>query len=323
MYEALRLFMSQQCPAHPKSQKEGKLNGDEPVLQMLSEPRPWDWRVQNAGTTPSDAYDFFDHMPAALRGKIYLQSAQSFSKNYRAFLRLLDPSTFPDPQALQQGLAANERPVDCSATMPLGWTKVYSIETGLSEARPAWTVPFTPYSWKQNVASRSGAMELDLTGGDAEIALGKDDRVVENAAITKLGFSSSAWGCIPISPCSWFDSSITVLALQGGGPYKVSGWDNEKVFGERGLLASRVAEFIVALNPCAVAEIKNEALGADVAPDSLRLGGVRFTKGSAEPGTISASIVQEVSAETTRLSAVSTDGQAYIIAVYVTSGYNL
>lgn len=330
MYDALKNFLSQQADREPgltaaRVKKMSNLPG--PLLQTLFEPLPWDWQVPGTGSMVAEAYDFCDRMPSSPNGENYVRSADSFSDNYREFLGLLDQNKFPDPSALARAVEANTPPVDAASPTPFGWTTV-NFTTTVVQRRPGWTIPIYPSDWIGKVSNVPNPMKLDLSGSGITLALGEQYTVVRSEAIVKFGFAAAAWGSIPISPGSWYASSIVKLVKMLNGPYISPELNNDKIFGESGLLPSRVAEFIVALNPSAEIEVQNAALSAitplSTPTDSVRFAGFSFTAGTPAPGTIPASINYEAaSSDSTRITVSSSFDQAYIIAVYVTPGANL
>lgn len=292
------------------------------ALQMLAEPLPWNWAVPELGMTPADAYGFFDFMPASLQAHTYVPSSQSFSRNYVGFLNLLNPETVLGAPALETALMANKPPANPSGALPAGWTRVNFISEGLV-VRPAWSIPLYPFSWIQSVARVP--MNLDLAGSGAILARGEQQDLIAGPAVAEQSIYASAWGAIPISPGSWFDSAIIATVRLCDKPYRNPNLSNTRVLGEGGMLPGRVAQFVVVLNPTLEMDFLSSALSADQAADApahtVWTAGLCFSSTGQVAGSIPAAVsVTPISETMTRVTAQA-NGQdrAFIIAVYIES----
>jgi hypothetical protein len=293
------------------------------ALQMLEEPIVWNWPTPSTGTTPPQAYNFFDFMPvSSVDGQTYFPSSISFSEGYRTFLMLIDRGKYPDQATLDRAIESNPPSSPLSpglTTIPPGWTRVTEV-TGIQVAKPGWSIPLYPTDWIASVAS--SPLTLDLLGNEIALASGR----IDSTAVTKLGFSAAAWGVIPISPAAWFFGSIVSTVKLFGGPYQGATLTNAGIFGSGGLLPCRVAQFIVALDPSVDIEVQNTALDGGVPIDTISVAGFVFDNAPFDntlpvAGTVRAGIATEMdSASTTRIKAQATgDHQAFIIAVQVES----
>jgi hypothetical protein len=284
-------------------------------LQLLAEPLPWNWGSPSTGSTPPQAYNFFDFMPVSSNdADPYVPSSNSFSAGYRTFLTLIDRDHYPDPQVIDSALQANPSSSTYSPPLPPGWTRV-TDETQISSAKPGWSIPLYPPDWISAVSS--SRLSLDLLGSELKLS----SQVVPVDQIQKLNFSADHWGRIPITPSTWYNGSIVSYVRAMAGPYKNIGINNMKIFGAGGIIPCRVAQFTVALNPRVDVEVVSNVLNRNDLIDSLSVGGFRFGDADDDTSSVRARIsVEAASQSTARITASPLGGnQPFIMSVEIES----
>ena len=224
--------------------------------QLLIPTLSWNWPTATIGTISDDQFQFADRMPVSSEpATLYLQSANSFSDNYRTFLDFIDPQSFPSKSLLKEAKEKIKQPDGDPATAPTppGWTKVNIA--GINRWRPIWNVPVNASTWKNDVEAGAiqnpGTILIRLKDGDNTKGTTLEKRFADNhssllsdesAHFEQISITAKAWGQIGINPGAWFDSSIFLL----GRKYVP---DEKSFFGKKGLLSCRVAAFYVAYKP--------------------------------------------------------------------------
>ena len=207
-------------------------------VQMLFSPLPWDWPVPSSGTTPSQAYKFFELNPGQPGGiAIIRPDRQELQQKLPGLSEVDRRRQLPRSGGVAQRAGRQSPPFQApNAPLPLGWTRVTDV-TGTQVSEPGWTVPYYPTEWINRVENRP--LTLDLSGSDVWLSNRTQGQLVDPKAVTKLGFSARAWGSLAVAPAQWFDSSIVDTVRLSNGPFSNPQLDARKILGQDGLLPRR------------------------------------------------------------------------------------
>ncbi len=242
-------------PKHVQKHVEELLNlNDIPNtnIQMLSEWRVWDWGVQAIGQTSQEQWNFCDRIPLSTESGIFVSGSQSFSENYNTFLNLIDTNIFKPLSILEKNKADNIDPEQ--QQIKQGWTNV-QYTSGPNVLERAWDISSNSFEWKNKV--QNGAkVTLNISNEPVlyknDSTKNKDKPLILN---NEFKIKAEKFGVITVSPNLWYNGSIVTLAKHT--PYiYLSNFQNEMFFGRDGLINSRVASFIVALNPSILIDSK-------------------------------------------------------------------
>tara|TARA_R110000868_G_scaffold4656_25_gene29029 strand:+ start:780 stop:1859 length:1080 start_codon:yes stop_codon:yes gene_type:complete len=222
--------------------------------QVLVPSQDWDWTTAASGSIPTNQFYLADTLPQSTEnGSEFAASSDSFSKNYRLFLDMIDLSTFPSAVNLQ--LAKNRiiapSGTPAGGTAPPGWTKI--MRSGVLRWAPNWIASDTCKNWTNQAVtkppSKPQTITISLGSGTQQSAIAAD--LIANhpslqpetllRTFNSVAITAQNWGKITLTPGEWFESGL----LQIGQSYMKN---PAMFFGSSGLLRGRVSAFYVGFN---------------------------------------------------------------------------
>ncbi len=242
------IAMARRALPPPPSRSATPLTGRN---QVLVPSQNWDWSTSATGSIPTNQFYLADNLPQSTQnGGEFASSSDSFSKNYRLFLNMIDVATFPASVGLQQAKQRITAPTSspASGTAPPGWTKI--MPAGVLRWAPNWVASQTSKSWTNEAITkppqRPQTIRISLNTGGQPSAVARD--LITNHPATQpehllrtfsaVSITAKNWGKITLSPGDWFESGL----LQVGQSYMKN---PEMFFGASGLLRGRVSAFYV------------------------------------------------------------------------------
>lgn len=222
--------------------------------QVLVPAQEWDWTTTAAGSIPTNQFNLADTLPQSTEnGSEFAASSDSFSKNYRLFLDLIDSSEFPSAANLQLAKNRITPPTGSPAggTAPPGWTKV--MRSGVLRWAPNWLASDTSKNWTNQAVTRPPGQPQTITislgsaGQQHAVAadlIGTPRSVLPETLLrtfSTVAITAQNWGKITLTPGEWFESGL----LQIGQSYMKN---PATFFASSGLLRGRVSAFYVGFN---------------------------------------------------------------------------
>ena len=235
---------------HNKAKAGPVLTSSQSVIPTIA----WDWPTASVGMASTSAFEFADTLPISCQADTYYQpSSDSFTNNYRNFLSLTQSTSKPLMRLIKKARRKIAVPKGSTANSPTppGWS-IIKIN-GITRWCPNWKYSDTALNWQQKVLDGSinnpGKITINLknnTNQNQLLVTKKPKSPITkqldvNDSFEKVVIEASAWGQISITPDSWYDSSIITLASS-----ELSPTLQDKFFGDKGLLACRLASFYVA-----------------------------------------------------------------------------
>lgn len=222
--------------------------------QILVPSQSWDWSPSAVGSIPTNQFYLADNLPQSTEnGSEFAASSDSFSKNYRLFLDMIDVATFPASAGLQQAKQRIAVPTNSpsSGQAPSGWTKI--TPAGVIRWAPNWVASQTSKDWANQASTKPPGkpqtIRITLNAGGQPSAIAND--LITNHPATQpeallrnfsaVSITAKNWGKITLSPGDWFESGL----LQIGQSYMKN---PQMFFGSSGLLRGRVSAFYVGID---------------------------------------------------------------------------
>ena len=244
------IAMALRAPPSPRAQVT-PLTGRN---QILVPSQSWNWSTSAVGSIPTNQFYLADNLPQSTEnGEEFAASSDSFSKNYRLFLDMIDTAKFPAGAGLQQAKQRIAEPSGSpsSGKAPSGWTKI--MPAGVIRWAPNWVASQTSKNWTTQAATKPPGkpqtIRISLNAGGQPSAIASD--LIKNHPATQpeallrtfrtVSITAKNWGKITLSPGDWFESGL----LQIGQSYMKN---PEMFFGSSGLLRGRVSAFFVGLD---------------------------------------------------------------------------
>ncbi|NOK32786.1 hypothetical protein D7W79_33505 [Corallococcus exercitus] len=216
-------------------------------------------------------------------GSSYQHAIDNAQVNFnRTQDQLLEMQKASMPADLQNAIDAIKRPTanPATSTNPVGWVKVPD-GAGILSWQPGWTIATSGQDWRAELASGTvGSFTVELSAADATQNLTKswangsasygnpfwsvggsggwekmDLTTTDKSVKATISVKSSA--VVPITPGSWYDGGfLSTIARNKGGGYSLTapwvsngGPGSQSLFGQYGLLPTRVSALVVAYQP--------------------------------------------------------------------------
>lgn len=238
---------------------------------------------QNGGVVFAARYPGIADWLNSDAGKAFANGTDNAAKNLvLAQDLLLDLQRASMPQTLQAAVDALKVPTGdpASTVAPRGWTKVPDSD-GIIRWQPSWTIDTVSQNWRAGLSSGSiGAFTVDLDAADHTSDMSK------SWASASAGYDAVFWGIsgsggwekldlstsdqsvkatisvqssttVKVDPGDWYDGGFMSDIAKGGGdgytmspPWTAKGnQGSSSLFGQYGLLATRVSELLVVRKP--------------------------------------------------------------------------
>lgn len=232
----------------------------------------WNWQRGATRRTDRKQLQFCRSRPQTCAAGAAFVPTGDFEQNYAAFLEALADAFFP--RLVAEARAAIDPPAHTPAggPTPNGWT-TFMDTSGLLRWSLGWAVSMMPGDVPANIGP---PVSLTASAYGASVSL---DGVAANCNASSIELEAS-WLSVTVTPAPWYKSGLVALARHL--PAKAfSDGTGEVFFGSDGMLACRVAEFVVADRPTARIGLEQPVTGSDMVKlagaTEARVAGLHFS----------------------------------------------